>query len=75
MTLGRQDVDLVVLNDAPLWLCYRVVGGRVLFARDAREAVAFRERVEKRFLDFRPYHEGYLAAVRDRARNGHLSHG
>ena len=26
--LGREDVDLVVLEDAPLWIRYRVVGGR-----------------------------------------------
>ena len=73
--LGRDDVDLLVLNDAPLWLQFRVVAGRVVFSRDERERVAFREWVEKVFLDFRPYHDSYLAAVRERARRGMLSRG
>ncbi len=71
--LGRDDVDLLVLEDAPLWLQFRVVAGRVLFSRDEQERITFRERVEKEFLDFRYYHDGYLAAVRDRARRGVLS--
>ncbi|MGH3978420.1 MAG: type VII toxin-antitoxin system MntA family adenylyltransferase antitoxin [Pseudonocardiaceae bacterium] len=73
--LDRDDVDLLILNDAPLWLQFRVVAGRVVFSRDERERVAFRERVEKMFLDFRPYHDSYLAAVRERARRGMLSRG
>ncbi|MGH4013680.1 MAG: type VII toxin-antitoxin system MntA family adenylyltransferase antitoxin [Pseudonocardiaceae bacterium] len=73
--LGRDDVDLLVLDDAPLWLQFRVVAGRVLFSRDERERIAFREYVEKAFLVFRSYHDSYLAAVRDRARRGVLSGG
>lgn len=73
--LGRDDVDLLVVDDAPLWLQFRVVAGRVLFSRDERERISFREYVEKAFLDFRPYYDGYLAAVRERARRGVLSGG
>ncbi|MGH3798037.1 MAG: type VII toxin-antitoxin system MntA family adenylyltransferase antitoxin [Pseudonocardiaceae bacterium] len=73
--LGRRDVDLLVVDDAPLWLQFRVVAGRVLFSRDERERIAFRERVEKMFLDFRPYYDSYLAATRERARRGVLSGG
>jgi len=74
--LGREDVDLVTLNTAPLWLQYRVLGeGTVAFSRDERARIAFRARVEKEFLDFRPYYDEYLAATRERARRGTLSHG
>lgn len=73
--LAPLDVDLLVLEDAPLWLQYRVVGGRVVHARDAREPVAHRERVEREFLDFRYYHDAYLAAVHERVRRGALSGG
>jgi uncharacterized protein len=66
-------VDMIVLNDAPLWLRFRAVGGRALFSRDERARIADRERVEKEFLDFKPYHEEYLRAMRDRARRGVLS--
>lgn len=74
--LDRDDVDLVVLNQAPLWLQFRILGeGVLVFSRDERCRIAFRERVEKQFLDFRPYHERYLAAVRERARKGTLTRG
>lgn len=73
--LGREDVDLLILNDAALWLRFRVVAGRVVFSRDERQRIAFREWVEKEFLDFRPYHESYLRAIRDRAQRGALSGG
>lgn len=73
--LGRDDVDLLIVDRAPLWLQFRVVAGRVLFSRDERARIAFRERVEKAFLDFRPYHDRYLAAVRERMRRGVASGG
>lgn len=73
--LEREDVDLLVLDDAPLWLRYRVVAGEVVFSRDERCRIAFREWTEKEFLDFRPYHDSYLKAIRDRAQRGVLSGG
>lgn len=73
--LHRDDVDLLVLEDAPLWMQYRVVAGKPLYSRDERARVRFRAEVEQRFLDFRHYHDAYLAAVRDRARRGLLSRG
>lgn len=72
---GREDVDLVVLEDAPLWMQFRVVAGHPVFSRDDVGRVRFRASVEQRFLDFRPYHDSYLHAVRDRARAGGLSGG
>jgi predicted nucleotidyltransferase len=71
--LGREDVDLLVLEAAPLWLQFRVVAGTVVFSRDEPARIAFRERVEREFLDFRPFHDSYLRAVRERARRGELS--
>ena len=73
--LGRH-VDVVVLERAPPWLQFRILGeGAVVFSRDEPARIAFRERVERAFLDFRPYHEEYLAALRQRAREGLLSRG
>lgn len=73
--LGRDDVDLVVLEDAPLWMAYRVVAGRSVYSRDDVARVRHRARVEQQFLDFKPYHDAYLAAVGRRARAGRLSRG
>lgn len=74
--LPAVDVDLVVLNRVAPWLQFRVLGdGRVMFSRDERRRVRYRETVEKMFLDFKPHHDAYLAAIRDRARHGRLSDG
>lgn len=73
--LGRDDVDLVVLEDAPLWLAYRVVGGRPIYSRDDVARVRHRAAVEHDFLDFKPYHDAYLDAVHRRALEGRLSRG
>ena len=62
-------------GDAPLWLAYRVVGGRPSYGRDDVARVRHRAAVEHAFLDFKPYHDAYLAAVRERARSGRLSPG
>ena len=73
--LGREDVDLIVLEDAPLWLRYRVVGGRPVYSRDDVARVRHRAATELAYLDFRPYRDVYLAAVHERARAGRLSRG
>lgn len=74
--VAESDSDLVVLDRAPLWLAFRIVGdGVVVFSRDERARIAHRARVEQDFLDFRPHHNAYLAAVRRRARDGALSRG
>jgi predicted nucleotidyltransferase len=73
--LGREDVDLVVLEDAPVWIRYRVVGGVPVFSRDEVARVRHRAATELEFLDFKPYYEEYLDAVHERARSGRLSRG
>src|SRR4051812_39925967 len=73
--LGREDVDLVVLEDAPVWIRYRIVGGRPVYSRDDVARVRHRAAVELEYLDFKPYHDAYLEAVRARARAGRLSGG
>ncbi|MBW3604549.1 MAG: nucleotidyltransferase domain-containing protein [Actinobacteria bacterium] len=70
-TLDR-NVDLVVLNRAPLWLQFRILGeGQVVFSRDEVARVTFRARVEKELLeafvrDPRNYGSAERLAVDDR---------
>jgi uncharacterized protein len=73
--LGREDVDLVVLEDAPVWMRYRVVGGQPVYSRDDVARVRHRAATEMEFLDFQPYYDEYLAAVHARARAGKLGRG
>jgi hypothetical protein len=55
VSTGHDQVDLVILNDAPPVLRYEVVtGGRCLLARDAAEHAEFEITSLARFLDFQP---------------------
>lgn len=75
LALGRDDVDLLVLEDAALWMAYRAVAGTPVYIRDPVARVRHRARVEHDFLDFKPFHDSYLAAIEQRARAGTLSRG
>lgn len=54
-SIGRDDVDLVVLNEVPLALAYRVLrDGRLLFCRDHAAYVRYRVRTLNLYFDFAP---------------------
>ena len=64
-------VDLVLLEEAPPGLAYRVFRhGRLIFARDERALAARRARAILEYLDFRPIEElcaqGVLTAANGR---------
>ena len=64
--VGRP-VDLVILDEAPPGLAYRVFrDGRLIFARDEQSLAARRARAILEYIDFRPLEElcarGVLAA-------------
>jgi predicted nucleotidyltransferase len=53
--IGRDDVDLVILNEAPLALVYRVLrDGKLLFCRDHAAYVRYRVRTLDLYFDFAP---------------------
>ena len=74
--LQRGDVDVAVLNEAPLALAFRVIrDGVLLYALShtiRREYVA---RITIEYLDFQPCLALYERAVLERARRGELTHG
>lgn len=75
--LGVSEVDLVVLNTAPLPLAYRVLrDGVLLFCRDRDRQVAYQARVVSMYLDFAPnlalYERRFLeCAAKGVFRRGH----
>ena len=78
MTAGDLDaLGAVFAADARVRFAYvfGVVGGRPIYGRDDVARGRHRAAVEHEFLDFKPYHDAYLAAVRERARSGRLSPG
>ena len=51
--LGHDDVDVVVLNEAPLALAYRVLrDGVLVYCRDRDHSVQFKARTVSQYLDF-----------------------
>ena len=53
--IGRDDVDVAVLNEAPLALAYRVLrDGVLLFCRDHAAYVRYRVRTLNLYFDFAP---------------------
>ena len=55
-SLRTDDVDLVILNDAPPLLAHRIVKeGQILFSADEEHRVAFEVRAVLGYLDWKPY--------------------
>jgi predicted nucleotidyltransferase len=58
------DIDLVVLNDAPPLLAHRILReGRLLFSTDDKTRVAFETSAVLKYLDWKPYVEKYTRQV------------
>jgi predicted nucleotidyltransferase len=67
---GR-DVDLVILNEAPPGLAYRVFrDGRLIIEADRAARVARQARAIVEYLDFKPFEERFARAVLRRAAHG-----
>jgi hypothetical protein len=74
--LGRNDVDVVILNQAPLALAYRVLrDGVLLLCRDEDARIAYTWRTVSEYLDYEPFLRRYERALLERARRGELTHG
>jgi catabolite regulation protein CreA len=71
--LNRDDVDLVLLNQAPPLLAHRILSkGRLIFERSASSRVAFQVRTVNRYLDTQPMRNLYLAYLKKHAREGRI---
>jgi hypothetical protein len=58
--LGRDDVDVAILNEVPLALAFRVLrDGHLLFERSRAAYVAYRVRTLDQYFDFAPFLERY----------------
>ncbi|MFA5861093.1 MAG: nucleotidyltransferase domain-containing protein [Candidatus Thermoplasmatota archaeon] len=59
--LRRSDIDVVVLNDAPLSLAAQAIRGDLMLDRDEEARVAFESGIMSRYRDRLPYHRRHLA--------------
>jgi hypothetical protein len=71
--LDTDDVDVLVLNQAPPALRYAVLrDGILLFCRDHQAMIEFRVRALNEYLDFKPILRRHERAILEKARKGEL---
>ena len=69
----RPDVDVVVLNEAPLLLAHRVLStGTLVFARSAAARVRFQVRIAAMYADLVPMYETRIRYLKKHVRQGRL---
>lgn len=57
---GTDEIDLVVLNDAPMKFCHQVFKtGKLLHLGNKHELIDCSEKIVKLYLDFRFFRDGY----------------
>lgn len=61
---GDRDIDLVVLNEAPLVLCYEVVRDGIVLKDDPERRVEFETRVLREYLDTEPFRAVHVTALK-----------
>jgi len=71
--LHTNDVDVLILNQAPPALRYAVLrDGVLLFCRDRQVLIQFRVQTLNEYLDFKPILQRHERAILERARKGEL---
>lgn len=73
MTVGRMDIDLIVLNDAPTVLAHQVLSkGKLVFQRSAAARIRFQVRTVNTYLDTEPMRALYRRYLKKRIREGKI---
>ena len=70
---GTDNLDLVILNEAPAGLGYRIIkNGKLLFLRnEAKEQfICFKARLLDRYCDYRPVQDFFAKGITKRIREG-----
>ena len=71
--LQRDDVDLIILNEAPPLLAHRVLSrGKLISERSPSARVAFQVRTVNRYVDTQPMRDLYMAYLKKHAREGKI---
>ena len=74
--LETDDVDVLILNQAPSTLRYAVLrDGVLLFCRDHQSMIEFRVQTVNEYLDFKPILKRHQRAILEKARKGELLSG
>ena len=59
--LRTQKVDLVILNESPLFLCFRVIrDGLILYSKDEIKRIQFEVKIMSQYLDRKFYYDRHV---------------
>ncbi len=72
---NTDNIDLVVLNKAPLPIQYHATCGKLLFTNDHQKKSSFEEYVRKYYLDCLPIYREYKEEFLKRIREGRMPGG
>jgi hypothetical protein len=71
--LKRDDIDLILLNQAPPLLAHRVLSkGKLILERSPSARVSFQVRAVNRYLDTQPMRNLFLAYLKKQVREGKI---
>ena len=69
--LKRDDIDVLILNTAPLILRHEVIkNGLILFEKEPSSRIDFEVSSELKFYDFKPYHQLFWETLVRRIEEG-----
>jgi len=69
--LGTSNVDLVVMNDAPLYLNFEIIReGKIFYCRDEGRRIDFELYIASRYRDRKYYQDRRNRMVLERIREG-----
>ena len=68
--LGFENIDVVLLNKAPVGLRYSIISTGIAIKEDKARRVEFETSVLKEYLDFAPFREIQSSAIGDQIRAG-----
>lgn len=72
-TLDKSKIDVILLNNAPLILCYEIIAhGKVIYCKDDDRRTTFEDRVMRDYLDFKPFIAQYDKEVEEAIRGGNF---
>lgn len=73
--LKRYDIDVVILNDAPLLLQHEIIKhGKVLFEKNPQLRCDFEVRAELKYYDFKPIRDYFWNCFLQRLKEGKYAH-
>lgn len=59
--LETEKLDLVILNESPLFLCFRVIhDGLILYSKDEIKRIQFEVKIMSRYLDRKFYYDRHI---------------